>query len=292
MSESKKFELFEDSSSQLLHVLGLRIESPRIQFESALLIFSIDVDVGNREIGVINRGRNDPHVHNLYPEWRIGEIEEQALPLIVDMFNDFKIPVTFAVRGQLAEIDDDSLFPLLLNSPVKHDIGAHGYTHRAFQDLSQHEAESELQKISGNMKRFGLTPRSFVFPKNSVSHLHLLEKFGYECFRARGNFPKDGMYVERVGGLYDVHPSLLLTKNSKPVFLKKIVDIATAKRTPLHFWFHPWEFGETAAQIKRKIETVFLPLLDHAKSKQEIQALEFETMLSAARRASKIPSNL
>ena len=288
ISESKKLELFEDSLSQLLHVFSLRIESPKIQFESALLIFSIDVDVGNREIGVINRGRNDSHVHDFYPESRVGEIEEQALPVIVDMFNDFKIPVTFAVRGQLTEVDDDSFISLLLNSPVKHDIGAHGYSHRKFSDMSHDEAESELNKLSVGMKKFGIVPKSFVFPKQAVSHIDLLKKFGYECFRAEGRLLKDGMYIEEVEGLYDVHPSLLLTKNSKATILNKIVDIAVEKRAPLHFWFHPWEFGETVAHIKRKIEDFFVPFLDHAKSREEIQELEFETMLSAARRASRV----
>jgi peptidoglycan/xylan/chitin deacetylase (PgdA/CDA1 family) len=288
ISESKKLELFEDSASQLLHVFSLRTESPKIQFESALLIFSLDVDVGNRKVGVINRGRNDRHVHDFYPESLVGEIEEQALPLLVDMFNDFKIPVTFAVRGQLTEVDDDSFLPLLLNSPVKHDIGAHGYSHRKFSDMSHDEAKSELNKLSDGMEKFGIVPRSFVFPRQAVSHLDLLKEFGYECFRAEGRLLKDGMYIEEVEGLYDVHPSLLLTKNSKAAILKKIVDIAVKKRMPLHFWFHPWEFGETVVNIKRKIEDFFVPLLDHAKSKEEIQELEFETMLSAARRASRV----
>jgi hypothetical protein len=141
------------------------------------------------------------------------------------------------------------------------------------------------------MKKLGIVPKSFVFPRQAVSHLNLLEKFGYKCFRAEGCFFKDGMYIEKVGGLYDVHPSMLLNKNSKATFLKRIVDIAIAKRTPLHFWFHAWEFGETTAQIQRKIADIFLPFLDYAKSKEELQMLKFETMLSAARRASIISNN-
>ncbi len=79
---------------------------------------------------------------------------------------------------------------------------------RVFTALSELEAERELRMISAGMKKFGITPKSFVFPKNQVSHLQLLERYGYLSFRARGNFFRDGMYIRKYGNLFDVHPSL------------------------------------------------------------------------------------
>jgi len=176
--------------SQLYHFLVYSIKNSKMQLENSMLIISIDVDVGSRELGVINKGKNDANVHRHLSEYRIGEIEELVLPLFVETFNDLEIPVTFAIRGQLTEVDD-SILALLLKSSPKHDIGAHGYYHKPFKNLSRSEAENELKLISVGMKKFGIVPTSFVFPKNSVAHLDLLEKYGYKCYRSYGGFMND-----------------------------------------------------------------------------------------------------
>jgi len=230
---------------------------------------------------VINEGKNDANVSSRTSEYLVGEIEEQALPLFVDLFNDFEIPVTFAIRGQLTEVDD-SILKLLLKSPVKHDIGSHGYYHRQFKNLSCNEAENELNMISTSMKKFGIMPRSFVFPKNSVTHLELLEKYGYKCYRSNGGgFMNDRMYIEKQGRLYNIHPSLFLPCEN-PILLKKILDISIAKKLPFHVWFHLWNFGETEESMQRSITNVFFPLLEYAKKIEKSGMLTFETMLSAA----------
>jgi peptidoglycan/xylan/chitin deacetylase (PgdA/CDA1 family) len=58
--------------------------------------------------------------------------------LVLETFNDFGIPITFGIRGQLTEVDSQVL-EILLASNVKHDIGAHGYYHRKFIQLTHDE---------------------------------------------------------------------------------------------------------------------------------------------------------
>lgn len=267
--------------SQLYHLAVYSIEKPKIQFEKGIFIISIDVDVGNRQLGVINRGKNDVNVGRHTSEYRVGEIEELAFPLFLETFNDFEVPVTFATRGQLTEAND-SILELLLKSSVKHDIGAHGYYHREFTSLSRNEAESELRMISAGMKKFGIVPRSFVFPRNRVAHLNLLEKYGYECYRSYGNLTSDCMYIEKRGLLYDVHPSLYLCQGARLIFLKKILDIAISKRLPLHLWCHLWNFGEKTDFKYGIINKVLSPFLKYAVEKVKEDMLSFETMLSAS----------
>lgn len=274
--------------SQLYHFLIYSIEKPKMQLENGMFIISIDVDVGSRELGRINKGKNDVNVHGHFSEYRVGEIEELAIPLFVGTFNDFEIPVTFAVRGQLTEVDDSVLG--LLKSSVKHDIGAHGYYHREFTNLSRNEAENELNMISTGMKKFGIVPRSFVFPKNSVAHLDLIEKYGYRCYRGYGNFINDCMYIERKEQLYNIHPSLYLDEGTSLVFLKKILDIAIVRKLPLHVWFHLWNFGETKEAMQKVIKKVFLPFFSYAKRKERSGALSFETILSAQKNVEKLHS--
>jgi hypothetical protein len=156
--------------------------------------------------------------------------------------------------------------------------------------MSRKEAEAELDTIAVGMKKYGIIPRSFVFPKNAVAHLELLERFGYECYREPGSLLNDGMYIQKKGSLYDVHPSLYLTKNANLTILKEFLNIAIQKRVPLHLWFHLWNFGETNAH-KEKIASVLVPFLKYAKAKEEKKILQFDTMLSASRKARQLLEN-
>jgi peptidoglycan/xylan/chitin deacetylase (PgdA/CDA1 family) len=260
-----------------------------VQLERGMLIVSIDVDVGNKEVAIVNRkNRGYPSVYKSISDYRIGEIESMAIPIFVEMFNDLGIPVTFAIRGQLVDVDE-SILKLLLGSAVRHDIGAHGYYHREFKSLSHDEAERELEMISVGMKRFRIIPRSFVFPRNSVAHLDLLEKYGYKCYRSYGTFVNDCMRIEKQGLLYDVHPSLCLDRWSNPRFLQKMLDVSIAKKLPFHVWLHLWQFGETEEAVHKTIEKIFFPFLSYAKRKEDRDVVSFETMLSAAL---KVESNL
>jgi peptidoglycan/xylan/chitin deacetylase (PgdA/CDA1 family) len=265
--------------SQLYHWVTFTLEKPEMQLETGALITSIDVDVGCREVGVINKGENDANVNDFLSEYSLGEIEERALPLFLEFFNSLEIPVTFALRGQLTEVSVPVLEPLL-ESNIKHDIGSHGYSHRVFPALSRTEAETELEMISVGMKKFGIVPRSFVFPKNKVAHLSLLEKYGYRCYRSSGDFRTDAMLVERHGQLYDIHPSFYLGQSISPIFLKRILDLVVARKLPFHVWFHLWNFGETSSLIRKSIDNVLSPLFKDAKKKEKSGMLTFETMLS------------
>jgi len=269
-----------ESLSQIYHFVVYKLQKPRIKLKRGMVIISIDLDVGSRQIGLLNRGKNDANVNFNISEYEIGKIEELALPFFIDLFDKFEIPVTIAVRGQLTEVNTDVLKTLVKSG---HDVGSHGYYHRDFTKMSYEEAKKELNMISDGMRRFGITPKSFIFPHNNVAHLNLLEEYGYKCYRERGGFLNDGMYIEKRGQLYDVHPSYFLGENKKfTKILKKMIDISAEKRLPLHFWFHLWNFGQTEESILKSIRKLFLPFFRYAKKKVKRGNLEFETMLSAA----------
>jgi peptidoglycan/xylan/chitin deacetylase (PgdA/CDA1 family) len=276
---------------QLYHFLTYSIKKHvPMYLEQGMFIVSIDVDVGSRELGVINKGKNDANVVKNIGEYRIGEIEENALPMLVETFDDFEIPVTFAVRGQLTEVNG-SVLEILLRSAVKHDVGAHGYYHREFTNLSCSEAEKELSMISAGLKKYGIVPRSFVFPRNSVAYLNLLERHGYKCYRGYGGCMKDRMHIEKTGELYNIHPSLYLDEGTRLAWLKGILDVSIGKRLPFHVWFHPWSFGETKEAVQRIINKVFIPFFDYAKRKERSGVLTFETMLSGALKVENMKSD-
>jgi peptidoglycan/xylan/chitin deacetylase (PgdA/CDA1 family) len=285
---AKYVSLFSQFYHFLRYSVGRRVPT---HLEHGIFIVSVDVDVGSKKLGVINNGKNDLNVNKYISEYRIGEIEENALPMLVEIFDSFEIPVTFAVRGQLTEVNDSAL-EVLLRSAVKHDIGAHGYYHKEFTNLSCNDAENELSMISAGLKKFGIVPKSFVFPRNSVAHLDLLERHGYKCYRGYGNFMKDCMYIERRGRLFNIHPSLYLDQGTRLACLKRILDISIATRLPLHVWFHPWSFGETEEALQKFITKVFTPFFSYAKRKERNSLLSFETMLSATLRVESMKNDI
>ncbi len=245
-----------------------------------MFIISIDVDVGSERLGIVNQGRNDRIVHNYLSETAIGQAEKTALPIFLEAFEDYDVPVTFGMRGQMIDVDSKSL-ELVLNSSVKHDIGSHGYSHKMFTNLSRQEAQDEISKLTYAMSFFGITPVSFIFPRNSVAHLDLLENSGYKTFRSYGNFLLDCMQIERCGGLYNLRPSLNLDQSINALLPKLILRLAISKRAPLHLWFHLWNFGLTEKAIKRSVDRVICPLLKLARQQTDVDLLAIETMASA-----------
>lgn len=265
--------------SQFGHFVSFSLSKPKMRLECGALITSIDIDVGCKSIGKRNKGRNDTNVHEYMSESRIGEVEKKIVPLLNKLFIDLEIPVTFAIRGQLTEIEN-SILDLLLKSPIDYDIGAHGYYHRTFTSLSETEAQNELKLISKGMNKFGIKPRSFVFPRNQIAHLPLLEKFGYKCYREKSSLIKDKMCINKVGQLYDVHPSFHLGCTYNPIFLDKIIELAVVNKLPFHIWFHPRDLYETRGSTGAFIRHVLFPLYKYAKKKEDQGLLTIETMHS------------
>jgi len=265
--------------SKLLHYLVFRIKKTSSGFDKASLIISADIDVGSSIIAEINNGICDSSIHDKLTELNIGKTEEKIIPVIIQLFNNYEIPVTFGIRGQLTEVDS-SIFDLLLKSNVKHDIGAHGYYHRPFNVLSTNEANEEIKLLSEGMDKYGIKPTSFIFPRNEVNHLSVIEDWGYTCFRGKGNWLKDGLYIKKYNNLYDIHPSLYLGKCHNIKYLNQLINLAVLYKAPFHIWFHPRELGNCENIINKKI----VPLLKLIKEKEKKGQLNIETMSSITKK--------
>lgn len=280
---SRRSADFRDRAASFIllshHLLWYRITSYRTLFEKGILVVSIDIDVGHKAVGALNQGRNDRNVSSRLNEYALGKFEQYAVPLLADFLEDIQVPVTFAVRGQLLEVDA-TLLDLLLESSIKHDIAAHGYYHKDFKELSRGEAEEELGLISQRMEEFGINPKTFIFPRNSIAHLELLEKHGYLCYRGESGFAQDGIYIVKKGELYDVHPSLFIDRNASVRLLKKMLDLSISKKIPFHLWFHPLDFGPNEGDVKKNLRRTLYPFFKYAIAKERAGLLAFHTMSS------------
>lgn len=69
----------------------------------------------------------------------------------------------------------------------KQDIGLHGYTHLivGHPDCPRHAAERELAAAIAVLEDHGISPSSFVFPRNQIGHREVLHEAGIDVYRCR-----------------------------------------------------------------------------------------------------------
>jgi len=138
---------------------------------------------------------------------------------LLDLFDRFEIPATWAVVGHLflEECDGiheehptlDSWFARergewrsrpelrfaqglideLMKADVGHEIGCHSFSHVDFgaPEMSREIAVAEVQASLAAARQRGISLQSFVFPRNNVAHLDVLAASSFTCYR--GNSP-------------------------------------------------------------------------------------------------------
>lgn len=138
---------------------------------------------------------------------------------LIDLFDEFEIPATWAVVGHLfldecdgqhashPTPDDwfdaehgrwrtrpdlrfaDGLIDRLQGAAVDHDVGCHSFSHVLFSapGTSRTLAVAELEASVELAREHGVSFDSFVFPRNRVGHRDTLAEHGFRCYR--GNAP-------------------------------------------------------------------------------------------------------
>ncbi len=136
-------------------------------------LFTFDVDA---EVSWVFRQSNDPIALSM------GRIEPRvAVPLLLDMLDEFDIKSTFFVPGWVAEKYTPMVDEILRRG---HDIEHHGYLHEPPGTFkSEEEEEAALVKGIETLKRLtGRRPRAYRSPfwEFSPNTIPLLERYGFE----------------------------------------------------------------------------------------------------------------
>lgn len=154
------------------------------------------------------------HDHAEIPMDRV-ENARDSWSYLLDLFDEYEIPATWAVVGHLFLDGCDGVHPdhpagrgwfsrdpggnhtedsdwfgpdlidAIRDSDADHDIGSHSFSHVEFGDewVSSDVAEAELRRSVDIAERHGIDIESFVFPRNNVGHLDLLAEYGFSCYR-------------------------------------------------------------------------------------------------------------
>ncbi|WP_340097692.1 polysaccharide deacetylase family protein [Salinibaculum salinum] len=148
------------------------------------------------------------------------EAARQSWQRLQGLLSEFSVPATWAIVGHLLLDDCDGrhqshpagvdwferetgewrerpdlrfggeLVNDLQTARVDHDIGSHTFSHVPLSsDKADREtARAELERSVETAANYGLSMKSFVYPRNRVGHRDLLVEYGFTTYR--GNRPK------------------------------------------------------------------------------------------------------
>jgi len=71
----------------------------------------------------------------------------------------------------------------IIGSSVDHEIACHSFSHVDFSRCSREVARAEIRKCKELARLYGVSLKSFIFPKNRLGHLDVLREEGFEVFR-------------------------------------------------------------------------------------------------------------
>lgn len=164
--------------------------------------------------------------------------------------------------------DGRDLFESLLNMRTQQDIGLHSFSHTRFleESFSVESKLVDLKKGQQSLLKYGVQPKSFVFPVNQVSNLDLLSQVGIEVARIPPKISSRnvGKLSEALLGqtptarrckvqsdLYTEAGSMLFNwrgKKLRKLLINHQVGLGLSKATRsdyhFHLWLHPFNLAE------------------------------------------------
>lgn len=142
---------------------------------------------------------------------------------LIDLLDQYDIPTTWAVVGQLMLSETDAhasgkqpakwyhatyVLDWIRAAKTPHEIGTHTFSHIYTDEADTTQAvwEADLAHCLNLYQQFGLPLRSIVYPRNQIKYLDTLSKFGIIAYRGvEGNRPR-----ERRGLVHLLHRALAL----------------------------------------------------------------------------------
>lgn len=127
----------------------------------------------------------------------------------------------------------------ILSNRIEHEIGYHSFSHVVFSECSREVAEAEVKEGIKLAKKFGITLKSFVFPKNKIGHIDILKKYGFKIYRGENL------------GRYDLSENILIRKFNGGI--DKIIAPPAHPKWMNGIWEIPSSMFFCDAQIKSSL---------------------------------------
>lgn len=169
----------------------------------------------------------------------------------------------------------------ILKSAVQHELGSHSFSHIDCSDKNAKPelVQAELEATTEAMKRFGITPVSFIYPGHTYGNFDAVKRAGYKVVRYKTNDNKEAGFPETLpNGLRAIHDSLSFDLHEQGWDhsfvlwkMKRYIDRAIKEKAVVHFWFHP-------SVPLNDIHGHFFPLLRYVSECREQGKLEVKMM--------------
>ena len=197
-----------------------------------------------------------------------------TLPVLLELSDQYKIPVTFAIVGHIAVNDyyGRDLVESIKNTTTRHEIASHSFSHIDFSDYeaTKEIVESEIVESDKILRKYDPALSTFIFPNNHPAYLDLIKNAGFNTYRIRTNqkIKKDnyGLYQFPLG-LW-LSPQAVVSKD-----LINLISIAVSRRQLINFWCHLFEFDSP-----EECRSFFKPLFAYIESCQKIGEIKALTM--------------
>jgi hypothetical protein len=188
-----------------------------------------------------------------------GKEARQKIDTLLDLFERFEIPATWAIVGHLfleecsektcltasnkikynvgkswyvdpySNLKKEPLFygsdivQKIVSNTIRHEIGYHSFSHPIFSEIPRKMAEDEIKESKKIEKTWNIQFKSFVFPSNKIAYLDILKENGFLIYRGKTGIYKstDNLFMKKLKGGIDK----CLTSPVEPKWINGIWEI-------------------------------------------------------------------
>lgn len=208
----------------------------------------------------------------------------EVIKKLLAMFKKHQVPVTWAIVGKLFEEGPKDgwhgkdIVEMIRKTPLQ-EIGSHSYSHDVFDQIDRSTAKKEAQ----NPHHF----ESFVFPRNKIKYLEVLQENGFTNFRSPDQseyellLPRIPPVVSTSNkkGLVEIPGSMYLVSGRGvrkyiPRGLRYWkcrlgIDSAIRNNKIFHIWAHPIDIASDTDKILKDLEQTLI----YAKDKKGLKIM-------------------
>lgn len=176
---------------------------------------------------------------------------------------------------------------MIKESSVPQEIACHSFSHIIFSDpeCTIEAAESDISECVRLAREAGIDMDSFVFPRNGIGFVDILEKYGFKAYRSASDAYKKKFLARARGLLEDIlaiTPALedtrkdrnltvipasmlfrysyglsrLIPRGARAARARKGLNKAAKSNKLFHLWLHPMNFGWNTRKMFNEFEKI------------------------------------
>ena len=172
---------------------------------------------------------------------------EQGAPRLLELFADTGVRATYFTTSEVAERYPDAVRSLLRHG---HELGCHGVTHTAFDQMDEAAARREIEQSSLVLRDFApVTSFRAPYLRFPDAYVPLLEHSGFSLDSSLAKYKRSYRVPRRPTTLTRIPASMTSSVLRLPAFVRD-PWLATL-RDPVVLFVHPWEFVDLTRERLR-----------------------------------------